>query len=217
MVLLVQKVESTGQAVGLHGNEGDAEQQAEDGADREVAILDTGDEDDSDGSDDQDHGSTQVGYRNGERHDRDRDGDRPQGMSAVHNSEPAAQEEGEEESERRLCQFGRLQGKRTGLEPAVISAVGEVDGDQQKQNHSQTGEGDLGIIPRAVIALHEIEQDQDGDGSPTELAKEEVGGRDVILQLRDKGGGAVDHDEPEAHESEYGEEQDPVCFEPLSH
>src|SRR5579884_19095 len=53
--------------------------------------------------------------------------------------------------------------------------------------------------------------------SPSKLAKEEVGGRNMVFQCSDEGRCAVYHHQAKAHEQDDREKEDPICFQSLRH
>src|SRR5579883_2019638 len=73
------------------------------------------------------------------------------------------------------------------------------------------------MIPAPVILFHAIEQHQNRNRSPSKLAKEEVGGRNMVFQCRDEGRCAVYHHQAKAHEQDDREKEDPICFQSLRH
>ncbi len=93
-----------------------------------------------------------------------------------------------------------------------MPAVGYVDHEKQQHYAPETGERDLWIVPAPVILAHTIEQHYEGKSRPAQLPQEKVGIHNAELQF-----GAVTSDQAEADQYENGEEENPICFEPLRH
>ncbi len=99
----------------------------------------------------------------------------------------------------------------------MATTIRQVDRNQEKQNYSKAGESDFRIVPLAIIPLHAVQEHNEGKDGPAQLPKEEIGARNVIFQLRHHGRRAVHHHQAEADHRQDGEEQYPICFEPLRH
>ena len=99
----------------------------------------------------------------------------------------------------------------------MAGSISHINHHQKQNNHAQPGESNFGIVPHPVIALHGVEQYQEGAHRPAQLSDDKVRGVHVELEFRDDRRRAIDHHETEADKHGDGQKQNPVGLKTLSH
>src|SRR5574340_760236 len=208
-VVRIEIADDARHAVGLLHDEEHYAEHGDRGGHRAVGPLQPGHQKHDRGSAGEDNRRAEIGHDDGQNHQAHGHGDGHQRIPGVDGARSPGHEVSQEQHQRGLGDFGRLETDGADAQPAVMRAIDEVHDAKQDQRDPHRGEGHRRMLQLAVTGVFQQHHDTNAHSRGRDLLDEEMPGG-TIPELGHDGGSAVNEEQPYRGHGHHGGEQDAV-------